>query len=131
MNHLAVAVRNTLDFLLRWSNEAAFEDYMILYTKTGVIEYDVPDSVYSVIEGGRTFAGNLTPWSSIGIGPGESIVSLQGMVNFDLGTFVAARTLLSDAEKLIGINYRLLYHRSAHKLRIIPTPLMDASYVTT
>lgn len=129
-SHFDTAYVDAWDFITRYSsNEANFEDYVIVYTQTNRVEYILPPGVSEVIEGGRAWGNAITPWSTLQIGPGESLISLNGGLNFDLGTYVAAKTLLADAQKLIGLNYRFKYHKESRILRIIPTPREDSPII--
>ena len=130
LGHLEIAIDDSLDWIFRHAqDEADYQDYVIVYTKTGQIEYKMPEGITDVIEGGRAWGNSITPWSTLNIGPGETLLSLSGSMNFDLPTFVAAKTLLSDAQKLIGLNYRFKFHKESGILRIIPTPREDVPII--
>lgn len=126
LGHAHLAINDSLDWFFRWAqDEADYHDWLILYMKTGIIEYTLPEDVSDVIDAAPAYGNGFTPWSSFDVGAYESLVSTTGWSQFDLVTFVAAKRYLADVQKLVGTIYDINYQPTSRKLRIFPTPKQD------
>lgn len=126
LGHIHLAIQDSLDWMFRHAiDEADFHDWMILYTRAGVIEYTLPEGVTDVVEAAPTYGNGFTPWTAFDVGANESLVATTGWSQFDLVTYTAAKRYLSDVMKLVGTQYQLRYHPVSRTLRIIPTPKVD------
>ena len=123
LGHIHLAINDTLDWFFRHNqNEADFSDYMVLFLKPGIIEYDVPEDVTDIIDVAPSFGNGFTPWTAFDVGEGETLVATTGWSQFDLVTYTAAMRYISDVKKLLGTQYQVRFHPQAHKVRILPTP---------
>ena len=130
LGHVHLAINDSLDWMIRENvNESAYHDWMILFLRQGIIEYDVPAEVTDAIDAAPSFGNGFTPWTAFDVGAHESLVATTGWSQFDLVTYVSALRYLSDVQKLVGIQYQI--HLSPHesKLRIYPTPRADRAVI--
>lgn len=126
LGHVHLAINDSLDWMIRENqNESDFHDWMILFTKTGIVEYKVPEDVTDAIDAAPSFGNGFTPWLAFDVGAGESLVATTGWSQFDLVTYVAAMRYLGDVKKLVGIQYQIHLHPDQHILRVYPTPKED------
>lgn len=126
LGHVHLAINDTLDWFFRYNqDEANFHDWMILYLKAGIIEYDIPEEVTDVIDVAPSYGNGFTPWTAFDVGAGESLVATTGWSQFDLVTYTAAQRYIADVKKLVGTQYQVRFHPFLHKLRIFPTPRVD------
>jgi hypothetical protein len=110
-------------------DEANYHDWMIIYLRQGIIEYDVPEEVTDAIDAAPSFGNGFTPWTSFDVGSGESLVATTGWSQFDLVTYTSALRYLADVQKLVGIQYQIRFHPVAHKIKIHPTPKADRAII--
>jgi hypothetical protein len=130
LGHLHLAINDTLDWMIRENvNESAYHDWMILFLRQGIIEYDVPAEVVDAIDAAPSFGNGFTPWTAFDVGAHESLVATTGWSQFDLVTYVGALRYLSDVQKLVGIQYQIHLSPQQHKLRIYPTPRADRAVI--
>lgn len=126
LGHIYLAINDTLDWFYRYNqDEANYHDWMVLYLKAGIIEYDTPEEVSDVVDVAPSFGNGFTPWTAFDVGAGESLVATTGWSQFDLVTYTAAQRYIADVKKLVGIQYQVRFHPFQHKLRIFPTPRAD------
>lgn len=123
LGHVHLAIENCLRWFYRENqDEATFHDWMVLYLKAGIIEYDIPEEVTEVIDVAPCFGNGFTPWTAFDVGAGESLVATTGWSQFDLVTYTGAMRYMADVQKAVGTRYTVRFHPQAHKLRITPTP---------
>jgi len=130
LGHVHLAINDSLDWMFRHNqDESAFHDWMIVFLREGIIEYDVPAEVLDVIDAAPSFGNGFTPWTAFDVGAHESLVATTGWSQFDLVTYTGALRYLADVQKLVGIQYEIHLHPQAHKLRIFPTPRADRAII--
>jgi len=130
LGHIHLAINDTLDWMVRENaNESSYHDWMILFLRSGIIEYDVPEEVVDAIDAAPSFGGNFTPWTAFDVGAHESLVATTGWSQFDLVTYTAALRYLSDVQKLVGIQYQIHLSPQQHSLRVYPTPKTDRALI--
>ena len=123
LGHVQLAIQDSLDYFWReFASDAVYYDYMVLYLRTGIIEYDTPPDIAEVIDVQPSWGNGFSPWTSFDVGAGESLVATTGWSQFDLVTYTAAMRYLSDVQKLVGLQYKVWYNPVTHKLRVNPTP---------
>jgi hypothetical protein len=124
--HVHLAINDSLNWFYRHNqDEANYHDWMVIYARAGVIEYNTPAHITDVIEVAPTMGNAITPWSAMDVGPGESLMATTGWQQFDLVTYVAAQRYVSDIKKLLGVVYQVRFHPVQRKLIIYPTPKTD------
>lgn len=130
LGHIHLAIDDSLDWMYRHNqDEADFFDYIVVFTKKGILEYDVPVEVTDAIDASPAWGNGFTPWMAFDVGAGESLVATTGWSQFDLVTYVAAQRYLGDVKKLLGLSYQLHLQPEAHKLRLYPTPKEDRAII--
>jgi hypothetical protein len=130
LGHVHLAINDALDWMYRYNqDEADYHDWMIVFLRQGIIEYDVPAEVTDVIDAAPSFGNGFTPWTAFDVGSGESLVATTGWSQFDLVTYTAAMRYLSDVQKLVGIQYEIHLNPQQHKMRIFPTPRADRAVI--
>jgi len=130
LGHVHLAINDSLDWFFRHNqDEADYHDWMIVFLREGIIEYDVPEEVTDVVDAAPSFGNGFTPWTAFDVGAHESLVATTGWSQFDLVTYTAALRYLADVQKLVGIQFQLQLHAQAHKLRIFPTPRADRAVI--
>lgn len=126
LGHVHLAINDSLSWMFRHNqDESAYHDWMIVFLREGIIEYDVPEETLDVIDAAPSFGNGFTPWTAFDVGAHESLVATTGWSQFDLVTYTAALRYLGDVQKLVGIMYEVQLHPQAHKMRIFPTPRAD------
>jgi len=126
LGHIHLAINDSVDWMIRENtNESSYHDWMILFLRQGIIEYDVPEEVVDAIDAAPSFGNGFTPWTAFDVGAHESLVATTGWSQFDLVTYTAAMRYLSDVQKLVGIQYQIHLNPQAHQLRVYPTPRAD------
>lgn len=130
LGHIYLAINDSLDWMYRHNqNEADYWDYMVLYLRQGIIEYTVPPEVSDVVDVAPTFGNGFTPWTAFDVGANESLVATTGWSQFDLVTYTGAMRYLSDVQKLVGIQYQVIFHPQQHRLKVYPTPRADRTVI--
>jgi len=129
LGHIHVAINDCLDFFYRHNaDEAIFHDWMVLHLKTGIIEYNVPESVVECIDVAPSYGNSFSPFLTFSVGAMESLISTNIMNNsFDIVTYTGAQRYMSDLQKSIGIQYQVRLHPVEHKMRVLPTPKADTT----
>jgi len=126
LGHTHLALQDTLDWFFRENqDEATYADWMALFLREGIIEYDVPEEVTDAIDAAPSFGNGFTPWTAFDVGAHESLVATTGWSQFDLVTYTGAQRYIADVQKLVGIQYQVKLHAVAHKMVIYPTPRAD------
>ena len=131
LGHIHLAIKDTLDWFYRINmDEATYRDVMVLRLKQGVMQYQVPDNVYEVVDVSPSYGNTFSPMMAWDVGPGESLMGvggagLGGLGQFDLVTYSGALRYLQDVKKLAGTQYSVKLHPVAHMMRIYPTPKSD------
>lgn len=130
LGHIHLAINDSLDYMFRHNqDESAYHDWMILFLRQGIIEYDVPEEVLDVIDAAPSFGNGFTPWTSFDVGSHESLVATTGWSQFDLVTYTGAMRYIADVQKLVGIQYEINLQPKAHKMRVFPTPRADRAAI--
>lgn len=126
LGHIQLAINDSLDWMWRHNqDESNYHDWMVLYLKAGIIEYDVPPEVSDVVDCAPSWGNGFTPWTAFDVGANESLVATTGWSQFDLVTYTAAQRYISDVQKLVGTIYQVTFHPDTHRVRILPTPKAD------
>ena len=130
LGHVHLAINDSLDWMFRHNqDESNYHDWMIIFLRQGIIEYDVPAEVTDTIDAAPSFGNGFTPWTAFDVGAHESLVATTGWSQFDLVTYTAALRYLGDVQKLVGIQYQLRFHPQQHRLKIYPTPRADRAII--
>lgn len=130
LGHIHLAINDSLDWMMRENaNESVYHDWMILFLRQGIIEYDVPEEVVDAIDAAPSFGNGFTPWTAFDVGANESLVATTGWSQFDLVTYTAALRYLADVQKLVGIQYQIHLSPQQHSLRVYPTPRADRAII--
>jgi len=130
LGHVHLAINDSLTYMFRHNqDESDYHDWMIVFMREGIIEYDVPEEVTDVIDAAPSFGNGFTPWTAFDVGSHESLVATTGWSQFDLVTYTGAMRFISDVQKLVGIQYQIQLHAQAHKLRVFPTPRADRAII--
>jgi len=130
LGHIHLCINDSLDWMFRHNqDEAAYHDWMIVFLRQGIIEYDVPEEVIDTIDAAPSFGNGFTPWTAFDVGAHESLVATTGWSQFDLVTYTAAQRYLADVMKLVGIQFQIRLNALEHKLRIYPTPRADRAVI--
>lgn len=130
LGHVHLVIQDTLDWMFRNNqDEADYKDAFVLFLRTGIIEYILPEGITDVVDANVTFGNGFTPWTSFSVGPGESLTATTGWSQFDMVTYTGAMRYLSDVKKLVGQAYQVKYHPVERKLRIYPTPIQDDALI--
>lgn len=126
LGHIYLAINDSLDWMWRHAqDEANYMDYMVLSLRQGIMEYDVPPEVTDVIDVAPSFGNGFTPWTAFDVGANESLVATTGWSQFDLVTYTGAMRYIADVQKLVGLQYKVIFHPYQHKMKIYPTPKTD------
>lgn len=130
LGHIHMAINDSLDWMFRHNqDESDYHDWMVVFLRQGIIEYDVPEEVTDVIDAAPSFGGGITPWTAFDVGSGESLISTTMFNQFDMVTYTGAMRYLADIQKMVGIQYELRLNAQQHKLRVFPTPKSDRAAV--
>jgi hypothetical protein len=130
LGHIHMAINDSLDWMFRYNqDEADYHDWMVVFLRQGIIEYDVPEEVTDVIDASPSLGNGMTPWTSFDVASGEALISTTGWSQFDLVTYTGAMRYLADVQKLVGSVYELRLNAQQHKLRVFPTPKSDRAIV--
>jgi len=123
LGHIYLAINDSVDWMWRHAqDEANYMDYMVLPLRQGIMEYDLPPEVSDVIDVAPSFGNGFTPWTAFDVGSNESLVATTGWSQFDLVTYTGAMRYISDVQKLVGLQYKVIFNPNQHKLKIYPTP---------
>jgi hypothetical protein len=123
LGHVHLAINDSLDYMVSENqDESAFADYMVLYARKGIIEYDVPEEVVAAVDAAPSWGNGFTPWVAFDVGASESLVATTGWSQFDITTYAASMRYIADTKKLVGLDYQVFLDPQAHKMKIYPTP---------
>jgi hypothetical protein len=126
LGHIHLCINDTLDWFYRENaDEAVYHDWMALYTRRGVIEYDTPEGVTDIVDASPSMGNAITPWTAIDVGPAESLMAMTGWQQFDFVTWAGAQRTLSDFKKAFGVMYQVRFHPVKQKVILYPTPKQD------
>jgi len=126
MGHVQLAIQDSIDYFYReLGGEGSFYDYMVIYLKAGIIEYQTPPDILEVVDVQPSWGNGFTPWTAFDVGANESLVATTGWSQFDLVTYTAAQRYISDVQKLVGLQYNVWFNQVTHTMKIIPTPRAD------